>query len=120
MLAQSIILSSMAAIASAATVKVQVSDASSTLAFTPNSIKASVGDVVEFTFFPKNHTVAQSSFGSPCSPLAGGFFSGYVPSAAGASNKTFSVTVKDTKPIWYYCSQSKHCNSGMVGVINPP
>jgi plastocyanin len=120
MLAQSIILGSLAAIASAANLNVQVSDDKSTLVFTPPTTEASVGDVVTFHFYPKNHDVVQGSLEKPCAPLAGGFFSGFIPSAAGEANKTFSVTVKDDKPIWFYCSQGKHCNNGMAGVINPP
>ena len=30
------------------------------------------GDTVSFTFHPKNHTVTQSSFDAPCTPLYGG------------------------------------------------
>jgi plastocyanin len=120
MLAQSIILGSVAAITSATTIDIQVSDIQASLVFTPATTKASVGDVVTFHFFPKNHDVTQSSFDKPCAPLADGFFSGFVPTASGEANKTFSITVKDSNPIWFYCSQSKHCNNGMVGVINPP
>lgn len=32
----------------------------------------------------------------------------------------FTIAINDTKPIWFYCSQAKHCQSGMVGVINAP
>jgi hypothetical protein len=31
----------------------------------------------------------------------------------------FTITIKDTKPIWIYCAQDKHCESGMAMVINP-
>jgi hypothetical protein len=37
---------------------------------------AAQGDIVVFTFFPKNHTVTQSSFAQPCTPLDGGFDTG--------------------------------------------
>ena len=37
---------------------------------------AAVGDIVEFTFHPKNHSVTQSSFAQPCTPLPGGFDTG--------------------------------------------
>ena len=37
---------------------------------------AYVGDIVEFTFHPKNHSVTQSSFNAPCTPLKGGFDTG--------------------------------------------
>jgi hypothetical protein len=30
------------------------------------------------------------------------------------------VTVNDTKPIWFYCTQKTHCKGGMVGVVNAP
>jgi plastocyanin len=52
------------------------------LKFTPNSTIASVGDVVEFHYYPKNHSVVQSGFSNPCMSTSG-FFSGYIPSAAG-------------------------------------
>jgi hypothetical protein len=32
----------------------------------------------------------------------------------------FQVTVNSTKPVWFYCGQAKHCESGMVAVINEP
>jgi flagellar biosynthesis protein FliQ len=31
------------------------------------------GDIVVFNFHPKNHSVTQSSFKEPCTPLEGGF-----------------------------------------------
>ncbi|TVY82172.1 putative GPI-anchored cupredoxin [Lachnellula suecica] len=114
-----------AAATSAATVKVSVgvdSTGASKLVYTPNDITASVGDSVEFDFFPANHTVTQSSFADPCHPLAGGFFSGFVPTNASTLGSTFTITVKDTKPVWIYCSQIKgtHCQAGMVAAINAP
>jgi hypothetical protein len=33
---------------------------------------------------------------------------------------TFVTTVNSTDPIWLYCSLGSHCQSGMVGVVNPP
>ncbi|KAI0342532.1 Cupredoxin [Trametopsis cervina] len=97
------------------------------LAYNPPSSDAKPGDIVEFSFYPKNHTVTQSSFNDPCSPLAGGFDSGFNPVAATATGAppTFRVTVNDTKPIWFYCRQGEntaasHCKQGMVGAINAP
>lgn len=120
MFAQSILFTSLVTIASAANLKILVSDNNSTLLFNPSTTTAKIGDTVTFHFFPKNHNVVQSSFDSPCAPLKeGGFYSGFIPSVTGEANKTFAITVKDDKPIWFYCSQGKHCNSGMAGVINP-
>ncbi|KAI0277924.1 hypothetical protein BGY98DRAFT_934082 [Russula aff. rugulosa BPL654] len=34
------------------------------------------GDIISFTFHPKNHTVTQSSFDAPCTPLYGGVDTG--------------------------------------------
>ena len=39
------------------------------LAFSPSSITALVGDSIEFTFYPKNHSVTQSTFSNPCVPI---------------------------------------------------
>jgi hypothetical protein len=43
---------------------------------TPLFQSAAVGDTVSFTFHPKNHTVTQSSFDAPCTPLPGGIDTG--------------------------------------------
>lgn len=88
------------------------------LTFTPNNTVAAMGDTVTFHFWPQDHSVVQASFAAPCEPLEGGFYSGFVPVSSGASPKTFTIDVNTTKPIWFYCSQGKHCQSGMVGVIN--
>lgn len=37
---------------------------------------AEPGDTVAFKFYPKNHTVTQSTFDAPCSPLYGGINTG--------------------------------------------
>ncbi|KAF2004199.1 Cupredoxin, partial [Amniculicola lignicola CBS 123094] len=94
------------------------------LVFTPDTIHAKVGEEITFQFFPKNHSVVQADFNNPCNPSENGIFSGFFPTPApGPSNKTFTITVKDDKPIWLYCSALKpkpHCAAGMVAVINPP
>jgi len=102
---------------------VHVSNLKGDLTFTPDSFNASVGSKVEFLFYPQTHSVAQASFAEPCVPLANntGFFSGGITTSSGANTeKTFTITVNDTKPIWFYCGFPGHCEAGMVGVINPP
>ena len=85
--------------------------------------------MVQFQFWAGNHTVTQSSFDSPCMPLAmsagaggaAGIYSSFMPAAASQKMgeiPVFTVMVNDTKPIWVYCSQGKHCQEGMVMVIN--
>ncbi|KAH8784536.1 Cupredoxin [Hyaloscypha sp. PMI_1271] len=105
----------------ATTIPVQVGN-SGALTFVPNDIKANVGDSIEFSFFPKNHSVTQSSFADPCHPLAGGFFSTFIPTNSSEASETFTIVVNDTKPIWIYCAQTvkSHCQSGMVASINAP
>ena len=39
------------------------------LAFSPDNLKVDVGETVTFRFMAKNHTVTQSSFANPCTPL---------------------------------------------------
>jgi hypothetical protein len=31
---------------------------------------------------------------------------------------TYTVNVTSTTPIWVYCAQGKHCEAGMVMVVN--
>jgi hypothetical protein len=49
------------------------------LVYTPESINAAIGDMVIFEFMSQNHTATQSSFGTPCEPLAGGKDSSFMP-----------------------------------------
>ncbi|KAJ6606455.1 hypothetical protein DFH09DRAFT_9341 [Mycena vulgaris] len=90
------------------------------IAYTPNFVTANVGDVIQFTFKQKNHTITQSTLASPCSPMDGGFDSGFIPVAADETDFPLAqLTVKDTKPIWVYCKQAGHCAQGMVFAVNP-
>ena len=43
--------------------------ANGVLAFSPDNLKVDVGETVTFRFMAKNHTVTQSSFANPCTPL---------------------------------------------------
>ncbi|KAK4176954.1 hypothetical protein QBC36DRAFT_372790 [Triangularia setosa] len=94
------------------------------LKFVPEVVKAQKHDTITYTFFAKNHSVAQSSFDKPCQPIDGAIFSGFVPNDSQdvASRTTFTIVVEDDRPIWLYCSQSTgdHCQKGMVHAINPP
>ncbi|KAH8657181.1 Cupredoxin [Tricladium varicosporioides] len=91
------------------------------LAFSPSTITAAVGSTVEFRFYPMKHSVAQGTFESPCTPGSNtSFFSGGMATASGVNNMTFTLTIADDKPIYYYCAFPGHCGSGMVGIINPP
>ncbi|ODQ54803.1 Cupredoxin [Saitoella complicata NRRL Y-17804] len=95
------------------------------LTFNPPQLQAAVGDMVQFQFWPKNHSVAQAAFANPCAPIpaAAGvaqFWSGFMPvSNSSTSIPTYTILVNSTTPLWFYCSQGDHCQSGMVGVINP-
>ncbi|KAJ7910411.1 hypothetical protein B0H13DRAFT_608217 [Mycena leptocephala] len=94
--------------------------------FYPNLVLATNGTIVTFQFTgtPGNHSVTQSSFGSPCQPLDNGFDSGWVfVNQSLPSPPEWNLTItNDQIPIWFYCKQLgkavPHCNSGMVGVIN--
>ncbi|KAL1879930.1 hypothetical protein VTK73DRAFT_6626 [Phialemonium thermophilum] len=96
--------------------------------YTPAEIKGvSVGDVIEFRFYPGGHTVVRAEYGYPCIPyeLTGankiGFFSGQKsPQVISNNLPTFQVRVNNTNPIFYYCSAPSSCiKNNMIGVINP-
>ncbi|KAF2278305.1 uncharacterized protein EI97DRAFT_355065, partial [Westerdykella ornata] len=102
------------------------------LSFSPETLRAAKGDILEFHFLPKNHSVVQSSFDAPCVPLQanpggpadaeGGVFSGFnFATQEGQADNVFRVEVTDdTKPMWLYCSQGDHCQKGMSMVVNLP
>ncbi|KAF2673389.1 Cupredoxin [Microthyrium microscopicum] len=102
---------------------VKVGSANNDLVFSPNTLTAKPGDFVQFQFYSRNHSVASSTFETPCQPevnTAGrAFFSGFMPTEA-QGQITYTVPVRDTQPMWFYCPQGRHCQDGMVGVINPP
>lgn len=92
--------------------KVEVG-ADDNLRYNPASLEAPVGTKIEFHFFPKNHSVIESSFDNPCHPLSSdGFSSGFIPVTESPSNTTFTIIIKDTDPIWFYCAQANHCERG--------
>jgi len=100
--------------------KVSVSNANGDTVFTPGTIHAAKGDMVEFSFWPMNHSIVQASFDKPCTPIDdNAFYSGFVPVSKGVSPKVWNYMVESTDPIWFYCAQEGHCQAGMVGVINP-
>ncbi|KAK1758861.1 extracellular serine-rich protein [Echria macrotheca] len=130
----------MATAAAAATVSVAVGQNGFT--FSPSSVTAAIGDIIEYSFFPPNHSVIMGDFNNACMPAAtGGFFSGFMTGASSASSSSssssgggggglgyrqtsaggsvFQVKINSTDPIFFYCGVPTHCQAGMVGVINP-
>ncbi|XDG06708.1 hypothetical protein ABKA04_006323 [Annulohypoxylon sp. FPYF3050] len=94
------------------------------LKFDPETLTAQPGDTVTYKFFAKNHAVAQSAFATPCQLQDKGIFSGFTPNNSSdvEAPTTFTITVNDTKPLWFYCPQTNgnHCQNGMVHSINAP
>lgn len=104
---------------------VWVSGTTNTLTFSPNNLVADVGDMVQFQFGVGNHTVTQSTFDAPCLPAGGAgtnttaINTGFMPVAADATTvPLYTIPIVDKTPIWLYCAQGKHCQNGMVMVIN--
>ncbi|KAI1817096.1 hypothetical protein GGS20DRAFT_98583 [Poronia punctata] len=107
---------------------VSVSSSAGAKTFTPDNLKAAAGDMIQFQFLAGNHSVVQSNFDNPCTPIQQhvsnqtGMFSGYMDVQASAGSgmiPTYTVMVADEKkPMWLYCSQGKHCQAGMVMVVN--
>lgn len=139
---QTLSLALLTGVATLASAKTIVITAKSSLVFDPESVTAAQGDILEFHFEPANHSVAMGEFGSingPCVPANnGGFFSGFMPTSSGESDKVFRVTINNTDPIVFYCTQvrpyhstlsqhpranqinqGRHCAQGMIGVVNP-
>ncbi|KAK3312199.1 hypothetical protein B0H66DRAFT_395551 [Apodospora peruviana] len=105
--------------ASAKTIRIDVGQTG--LSFTPDSVTAAKGDVLEYHFHaPLPHSVTMGDFSTPCNPAkTGGFYSGVVQTASGENTNVFSVTVNSTDPIFFYCTVPGHCPAGMSGVVNP-
>ncbi|RMZ89435.1 hypothetical protein DV736_g3345, partial [Chaetothyriales sp. CBS 134916] len=83
------------------------------LSYSPDSLTAAKGDVVEFTF-GQGHDVVSGSFDSPCQN------DGKIYSGEPGNGEVFSLTINSTDPLWIYCSVPGHCQGGMAMVINAP
>lgn len=79
---------SMLAMAQADTVKIT---AQSDNTFSPDSVTAKQGDILEFHFQARNHSVVAGDYTYPCSPLpvGSGFFSGFVDVEKGEAVRLF-------------------------------
>lgn len=92
------------------------------LRFQPNTINATVGEIVRFTFRAFNHTLTQSSLEQPC-VSSNQFDSGFRQfNAANTSNMIVSFSINSPEPQFFYCHQTEpvsHCDASMVFAINP-
>ncbi|KID92372.1 extracellular serine-rich protein [Metarhizium guizhouense ARSEF 977] len=115
---KSLVVCALVAVAQADTIKITAQNDNT---FNPNSVTAKKGDVLEFHFQPKNHSVVAGDYKYPCSPLpiGSGFFSGYIDVESGEAGKVFRVTMNNTDPMAFYSSQGDECPKGMVGMVNP-
>lgn len=112
-----VILATLASTVSAENFQVNVGQ--SGLAFSPPTVTAVPGDTVSFTFYPKNHTVTQSTFTAPCEPMTGGVDSGFQPVAANATNvPQFTITVNGTTPLWFFCRQTEYVVTFFIPHMN--
>ncbi|KAJ7321965.1 hypothetical protein DFH08DRAFT_712600 [Mycena albidolilacea] len=100
---------------------VDVSDDDGSYRFNPNIIHAANGTIISFRFsgIPGNHSVTQSTFATPCQPLAVGFDSGFI-AARKQADGTFPIfnhtVINDQNAAWFYCRQdtpTSHCHLGM-------
>ncbi|KAF6764219.1 hypothetical protein DFP72DRAFT_416864 [Ephemerocybe angulata] len=92
--------------------------------FEPSNIAAAKGDVIIFSFYPKNHTVSRSTFDKPCQTKGDDKKddSSYVPVSSASTPTVWTWTVDGTDPAWFYCAQTSpvnHCQQGMVFAVNP-
>ena len=75
------------------------------LIFSPNSVTANVGDILSFTFYPQNHSVAQSIFTQPCQPANdAAIFSGFYPVAAGQESVSQALSTCSRQPELIACA----------------
>ena len=92
----------------------------------PDTTEAAIGDIIEFNFYPANHSIVRAEYGYPCIPyeMTGsnkqGFFAGFHPVDKVLDNPPkWSLKINDTEPIFFYCSAPGSCITyGMVGGIN--
>ncbi|CBF76721.1 hypothetical protein AN4815.2 [Aspergillus nidulans FGSC A4] len=95
--------------------------------YVPRSLNASVGDLIVFEFYPRNHSVVQADWKAPCMPADGNYFFSGIKNDFNEVNgqvvgrlPTWNWTVDREEPTFFYCTGADSCiRNGMVGVINP-
>ncbi|KAL4975169.1 hypothetical protein BDW66DRAFT_160637 [Aspergillus desertorum] len=110
-----------------ATHTIQVGPKEDPHGYVPHSLNASVGDLIVFEFYPRNHSVVQADWHAPCMPADGdNFFSGVkndfdeVNGQIVGELPMWNWTVDREEPTFFYCTGADTCIvNGMVGVINP-
>ena len=88
-----------ASTANAATIRVDVGKSGFT--FSPSSITAVKGDILDFHFFAINHSVVAGDFSNPCQPAkTGGFYSGFMPVSGNGEgvSRTLHIPALSTFP----------------------
>ncbi|KAG5981172.1 hypothetical protein E4U55_003232 [Claviceps digitariae] len=107
-----------AALAGADTIKIT---ATGNNTFSPDTITANPGDVLEFHFQSGNHSVVAGDYECPCFPLpvGSGFSSGFFDVKSCEDEKVFRVTLANADTVVFYSSQGDECTKGMVGIVNP-
>lgn len=86
--------------------------------FVPDKISAKAGDTITFKWDNPYHSVVQSSFDKPCIYMEGGLNSGVITMSDNAP--TYVISVKNSDPLYIFCSVGKHCQNGMAMVVNEP
>ncbi|KAF5330461.1 hypothetical protein D9619_005397 [Psilocybe cf. subviscida] len=96
------------------------------LDFDPPTVTAASGDLINFQFQGKNHSVTQSTFAAPCTQMTTpmeGINSGFMNVQAGAASlPQWTISVNSSDPLWFFCAQTMpvdHCAMGMVFAVNP-
>lgn len=90
---KAVVLGLAASTMAATTIRIDVGQ--NGLSFTPNTVTAAVGDILEYHFHPPMHSVVQGDFGSPCQPAkSGGFYSGFVTVSSGEAVSKLALTAR--------------------------
>jgi len=93
------------------------------IGFDPSSIRPAPGDTITFEFHAGTHSVIQTSFQNPCTPLSGGFNSGDITVPDGTpvdqTGPRQSFQVVDSSPLWFYDGAPNQCGLGGVFSANP-
>ncbi|KAN0131562.1 hypothetical protein V8E53_010670 [Lactarius tabidus] len=116
-------------VARGAYLDVNVSNENGDLNYYPSQLvsqKANKGDIVRFHFVNEVEvfTVTQSSLDHPCTPLSGGFDSGYMTADGLNGENPFEVYLSGKGPYYVFCEvgsndpHPSHCQKGMVMTIN--
>jgi len=89
--------------------------------YASNHLNATVGELLQFEFQGTNVTVYETTFENPCTPIPGGFMTGFnQTNAVTTVHIAHSFPINDNSAHYFFCGGKRACSKENVFAVNAP